>query len=318
MKRLLITFHLFLLSCLVWARGTEDFEIVFWNLENFFDYIDGGSSESDSEFSSGGSRHWNRKRFYAKCNAVAKTVMWIAGKEGKEPEIIAVAEIENDFVLRSLVYSTPLQKFDYKYIHYDSPDPRGIDVGILYRSSALKLISSAPLRLQKLQTRDILLAQFLDSKGDSLALLVNHHPSKYGGSDTDWKRQVALERLSHAVDSLSEAGYRRIVATGDFNDGPETVNMEPKLENLAAKLATRGQGSIRYNGIWELIDMFLVSKELAERSTMEVLHVPFLTVWDNSHAGEKPFRTYIGPRYVGGVSDHCPILLRLNGYYSPQ
>ena len=62
-----------------------------------------------------------------------------------------------------------------------------------------------------------------------------------------------------------------------------------------------------------LIDLFFLSKSLCRRadSRMSILHVPFLTVRDTMYGGEKPYRTYSGPRYIGGVSDHCPILLSL-------
>ena len=101
---------------------------------------------------------------------------------------------------------------------------------------------------------------------------------------------------------------------GDFNDTPdnEAFSIMSSMDNLALPLYARGEGTIRYSGKWEMIDMFFVPKEAAvpsESRAMEVLHVPFLTVRDNTHSGEKPLRTYSGPRYLGGVSDHCPILL---------
>ena len=37
-----------------------------------------------------------------------------------------------------------------------------------------------------------------------------------------------------------------------------------------------------------------------------------ILIKDNTHAGEKPLRTYVGPRYSGGVSDHLPVLLTFN------
>ena len=45
---------------------------------------------------------------------------------------------------------------------------------------------------------------------------------------------------------------------------------------------------------------------------MKILQIPFLQVPDKGHAGTKPLRTYSGPRYTGGVSDHCPIWLTLS------
>ena len=103
-----------------------------------------------------------------------------------------------------------------------------------------------------------------------------------------------------------------IVVMGDFNNTPENGLFErlpPSLVNLALPLSRRGIGSIKFNGKWELIDLFFVSSYLLTCSGMTVLKVPFLMVRDKSHSGEMPLRTFSGPRYLGGVSDHCPVLL---------
>ena len=80
--------------------------------------------------------------------------------------------------------------------------------------------------------------------------------------------------------------------------------MEKKTRN------EKGEGTIRYEGKWDLIDNFLVSPFL-QTSDMEILKIPFLMTYEKKYSGEKPFRTYSGPRYIGGVSDHCPIVLRI-------
>jgi len=316
------------LLCLLAQQGgfcDDSLEVMFWNLENFFDYRDGGYSESDAEFSSFGGRHWSKKKFEAKCNAVAKTILWVADRDGRLPPVVAVAEVENRYVLWCLLNKTALRKTDYAIVHYDSPDPRGIDVALLYRTSILDTIATRAVRVKappnkELRTRDILLARFRTKDSLSFSVLVNHHPSKYGGGDTDWKRRVAVETLRTVCDSLKAIGEGRIIATGDFNDGAENPVLaeiaseseddNKPLINLAIPLAKKGLGTIRFDGKWELIDMFLVSPSL-KNSRMEILTIPFLIDRDAAHSGDKPLRTYTGPRYKGGVSDHIPILLHL-------
>lgn len=310
------------------AAGGEDHAVVmFWNLENFFDWRRDSLNGSDSEveFTSFGKRRWTKRRFMAKCNAIAKSIFWIKDSEGAFPDVIGVAEVENRFVLKKLLEDTPLYKMDYKIVHFDSPDPRGIDVALLYRSSRLKLLQAMPFRVgggldPPFRTRDILLTKFRKPDGDSVAFLVNHHPSKYGGKTVD-RREVALRRLREVTDSLQRLGLRNIVAMGDFNDTPEnpafgilTDGQSYPLTNLAVILAGKGEGTIRYSGKWEMIDMFFASESLVLSGhihEMKVLRLPFLMTRDNAHSGEKPLRTYTGPRYVGGVSDHCPIVVRI-------
>ena len=297
--------RLIIVLCLFLAVPSRDTVLVmFWNLENYFDWKDEAP----------GIRNWTRRKFQRKSLAIAKTVFWISDAEGRLPDVIGLAEVENRFVLERLLRDTPLHRAGYGIVHYDSPDPRGIDVALLYRRETLKLLESKPLRVGggAFSTRDILLAKFLMESGDSLVFLVNHHPSKYGGGSGE-RRKAALGRLKEATDSLLAEGNDDIVAMGDFNDTPEsTEEYSSGMVNLALPLSKRGEGTIKYSGKWELIDMFFISQGVASRNPgafMKVVKVPFLTVRDNSHSGEKPLRTYSGPGYAGGVSDHCPITL---------
>lgn len=299
---------------LLLAPPPDTLRLMFWNLENSFDWIDSGTGTSDAEFSSRGERHWTRKRFQTKCNAIAKGILWAASREGGLPDAIGVCEVENSFVLRRLLQTTALRKLDYKVVHFDSPDPRGIDVALLYRPSRLRLLQAKPCHLYApdstvLATRDILTARFESATGQEIALLVNHHPSKYGGLEqSEPRRKAAVERLRFLADSLQSLGVQSVVAMGDFNDTPANPVyklLEPTLQNWAGPLFQKGLGTIKYDGAWELIDMFFASEQL--KGQMKILQVPFLMTRDTGHAGFKPLRTYSGPRYLGGVSDHCPI-----------
>ena len=285
--------------------------LMFWNCENFFDYTDSGGSASDWEFSSAGSRHWTAKRFYAKCNLFAKSVLYIAEREGRLPDAIGLAEIENDFVLKRLLSSTLLRKLDYRFIHYESPDHRGIDCALLYRSSRLTPLFSKPCHIDTLATRDILLTGFMTPAGDSLSILVNHHPSKYGGDASEGLRALAMNRLRFLSDSLELAGWRRRVAVGDFNEQPPNPVFEllpPSLE-LICPPPDAFQGSIRFNGQWQLIDLAFVSPALRQQVCFRPFPLPFLLEKDSAHSGLKPLRTYTGPRWKGGFSDHLPVLI---------
>lgn len=311
MKILLI---IFMLQGTLHPPQRDSLHILFWNLENYFDWRNDSTSVSDAEFSSRGARHWTRKRFLAKTNAIAKGILWAGA-----PDVIGLAEVENAFVLKRLLSETALRKLDYRIVHFDSPDPRGIDVALLYRTSRLVLADAKPCHLYApdstvLPTRDILLAHFRTPDGADVAFLVNHHPSKYGGAEASApKRRIAVRRLRQLADSLCSAGIPRIVAMGDMNDSPDNPlfgDLAPTLTNLAEPLHRQGRGTIKYEGRWELIDMFFASRA-ASIGPMRILEIPFLMTPDKAHAGSKPLRTYSGPRYLGGVSDHCPITVKL-------
>lgn len=292
--------------------------VLSWNLENFFDTRDDSLHVGNGDFTPRGDRHWTRRRFAAKCDAVAKAILWTGSRYGRLPDVIGLEEVENAYVLRRLLRETALAKLDYRYVHYDSPDPRGIDVALLYRTSVFEERSSRPVRVggDSLRTRDILLVQLTrvaaGLRASDFSFIVNHFPSKYGGARASApRRQAAVERLGMLVDSLAGAGETRIVAMGDFNDTPDRFGALP-LVDVASPLQERGEGSIRYDGVWSLIDLFFVSEALAGKAVMEPVRIPFLMTRDGAHAGEKPLRTYAGPRYLGGVSDHLPVVLRLS------
>ena len=315
MRRLILLMMLSVVGFALRAQENEKKLAMFWNLENFFDWTDQGTGESDAEFSSYGKRHWTRKRFYTKCDAVSKTIFHIGDLYGKLPDVIGFAEIENRGVLEKLCSSTLLRKCGYRIVHFDSSDRRGIDVALLYRTTCYNHLSTS-LRTpetdgKKLQTRDMLHISLKDLQTDEIYdYIVCHHPSKFGGEESSIpKRLAAMTALKEMCDSL---GNRNIIVMGDFNDVPSAAQfdmLDNILVNKSDSLHAAGRGTIRYEGKWDLIDMFLVSSNIEGHSVMDIPEVPFLMTRESRHAGEKPLRTYSGPRYLGGVSDHLPVVL---------
>lgn len=315
MRRLILLMMLSAVGFALRAQENEKKLAMFWNLENFFDWTDQGTGESDAEFSSYGKRHWTRKRFYTKCDAVSKTIFHIGDLYGKLPDVIGFAEIENRGVLEKLCSSTLLRKCGYRIVHFDSSDRRGIDVALLYRTTCYNHLSTS-LRApetdgKKLQTRDMLHVSLKDLHTDEIYdYIVCHHPSKFGGEESSIpKRLAAMTALKEMCDSL---GNRNIIVMGDFNDVPSAAQfdmLDDILVNKSDSLHAAGRGTIRYEGKWDLIDMFLVSSNIEGHSVMDIPEVPFLMTRESRHAGEKPLRTYSGPRYLGGVSDHLPVVL---------
>lgn len=265
------------------------FTIVFWNAENFFDWKAEGTSSSETDFSSSGRRHWTYRRFTAKCNAIAKTVLAVSDSTGSIPDIVAFAEIENISVLKKLISYTALDKFGFKPILFESPDKRGIDCGLIYRSQRVKVVNACAKHIYDnggvvMKTRDILLVET-----DSLDILVNHHPSKVGKNGEE-NRFLAMTRMNALCDSLERCGHGRIVCVGDFNDD----------------VWGGGDGTIKHNGRWEKIDGFF-ARGITVHET--VWKAAYLTTADKKFGGVKPLRTYNGMKYLGGVSDHYPIVL---------
>ena len=287
--------------------------VMFWNLENFF-YPSKGENLAETP------KAVTWKRFRAKRDLVSKTIIAVKDKEGQYPALIGICEVENAKTLKNLIYDTPLSRLGYKILHKDSPDKRGIDAALLYREEEIKVIDTSFLRIRSFQTRDILYAKlYSQSIKDTVHIFVNHWPSKLGGERKSLPRRIeAALLLKKTVDSIQSAiPSAIIIAMGDFNDSPSSESVQAiPLNNLSLRLKdslknARAEipGTHKYKGKWEMLDQFLVSKNTSARA--EILSFPHLLQQDKKYLGDKTRRTFIGPRFNAGASDHLPILLKL-------
>jgi predicted extracellular nuclease len=319
-------------------RGKYGLRIMFYNLENFFDTRN-DSISLDDDYTSFGLKHWGREKYNAKLNNTYKVIASVGGWE--PPEIIGVCEVENKWVVSEIASGTPLRKFNYRYIHYDSPDPRGIDVAMLYRPDKFTPVFHQPVRIvfpfdTASRTRDILYVKGLTTTKDTLHIFVNHFPSKFGGAMISIpKRNFVAGLLRSKVDSILTAiPEANIIIMGDFNDEPmdESIHIklnakcdtadvkERNLYNLMCKLKnTEKIGSNKFREQWSLIDQMIVSASLAKNKQKwhvnnyraYIFKADYLLQADETYMGVRTFRTYTGPRYTGGYSDHLPVYMDL-------
>ena len=210
-------------------EANRSLRFMFYNVENVFDTINNPNA-NDEEFLPGGMRNWNAYRYYEKRNKIYKTM--IAAGGWKPPELIGLCEIENETVIQNILWNTPFSKFNYKYIHQNSPDHRGIDVALLYDPEAFFPVSKQfiPLHLPESysSTREILYVKGHNKNQDTLHLFVNHWPSKWGGAvKSQPKRNLAAKTLKEVTDSIFQANIQaKIIITGDFNDQPEAESIQ--------------------------------------------------------------------------------------------
>jgi len=292
--------------------------LLFYNTENFFHPLD-DSIPGDDEFTPEGLRHWTYYRYRAKLNGIAR-VIYASGDWGP-PALTGLCEIENRQVLLDLVNHPLLQPFNLRILHRDSPDPRGIDVAVLYRPDLIRVLSwncIPAMKEGKIQpTREMLHLSALLKSGDTLDLYVNHWTSKYGGVAASEEKRVGLAtQLARVLDSLQLASPGHLlVVTGDLNDGSSSGSVRALTndgQRLRECIPVSGEGSYKYQGSWELIDHFFVGSGTRSFDySCELLALPPLLEDDEKFNGSKPFRTYVGFQYNAGYSDHLPILLRL-------
>jgi hypothetical protein len=255
--------------------------------------------------------------------------------------VAGFCEVENRGVLEDLVHKTPLKKFGYRIVHFDSPDSRGIDVALIYRPSLFQPDTALPIPVTFPfdpldDTRDILYVRGILGHAETIHLFVNHWPSRYGGYEaTRPKRNHAAVILRSAIDSILLLNRdASILAMGDFNDGPfdESLNKylgaitdslpvtSSVLVNLTAPYG-RGHatGTLKYRENWDVFDQIIVSAGLlngekglyAAQEGAQIHRPEFLLMDDEAYLGKKPFRTFEGMKYTGGYSDHLPVFIDL-------
>lgn len=307
--------------------------VMFYNVENLFDTFN-DSLTDDDEFLPGGLMRWNQARYNKKINSVYKVIVAAGG--WNPPAIIGLCEIENRKVLEDLVYGTMLSKYSYGIIHNDSPDPRGIDVCMIFRKDLVHVIeyrSWIPEYIDKAEfhSRSILYAKCAISD-DTIHIILNHWPSRRGGvlAGEPLRKEIS-DMIRNAVDSIggSSPVAAKIIILGDFNCSPDDpviqglVNPEhsksPDLVNLAERTKSDNSGTYRYLGAWETLDQIIVSSELlkckkglfTDRNNFRIFMPDFLLKSESKYPGLAPFSTYKGYRYQGGFSDHLPVLLDL-------
>ncbi len=288
--------------------------IVSYNVENLFS-PETDSVNTDTEFTPNSMRHWNRYRYSQKIDHIAQVLTAIGQWEGVD--IVGLCEVEDRACVDDLCKA--LGRREYKAVHYDSPDKRGIDVALLYGKD-WEMVAERAIRVDlghENSTRDILYVALkkaveIGKNNDTLHILVCHLPSMSGGAaNTQWKRDRAIAAVQATVDSVkSISADAKIVVMGDMNAAPQE-NLTG-LKNCMIPLVGRPPyGTEKYHGQWTYLDQFYLTENLQADATVSVFAPEWLLEEDSRYLGNKPKRTYIGYRYHNGYSDHLPIVLRI-------
>lgn len=330
------------LCCFPAVKSQQHFRIMFYNVENLFDCRH-DSLKEDREILPDGEKRWSAYRYWKKLNGLSKVIAAVA--EERLPDLIGLCEVENDSVLFDLTCRSALRTLGYRYVMTHSPDRRGVDVALLYQPGRFRLLESREVVVPSVRegfrpTRNLLYIKGVVPTGDTLHTLVCHLPSRLGMTRESKKhRRLAARTVRQVVDSVyATADAPRVVIMGDFNAGikDEIFSGELPVEGNrqdGAELPTKAEvrfyepaegetflevkGSYRYRGIWETIDHILVSPSLMNKQNLfytgdgkrRIAAFPFMCEPDNTYGGVRPFRTYQGPLYKGGYSDHFPVTL---------
>ncbi len=313
----------------------DEITVVFYNVENLFDMED-NPDKKDEEYMPDSDKKWTPDRYQKKLDNLYKVLSTI--DEDRPPAIIGVEEVENKQVLEDLVKKTPMVDYDYGIVHYESPDVRGIDVALIYDKGIMKVKDSEKLPVYfdfepETTTRDILYVKG-EIGEEEVHLFVNHWSSRRGGlAASEPKRLEAAKVVRAKLDEIFEADAdAKVILGGDFNDEPENKSVaevlgasdelegiaDNALYNSVKALNDKETGTYNYRGNWNMLDQIILSGAVMNSKTgiraasekAGILRQSWMMYKDPKY-GERPSRTYGGPNYYGGYSDHLPVYLEL-------
>lgn len=289
------------------ASRAQSFTVMSFNCENAFDTIH-DAGKNDTDFMPNGQYRWNSYRMKRKLRDIAKVIM--AVDSVSPAACVGLVEVENDSVMEMLTKRGLLHNIGYRYIITRSEDRRGIDVALLYQPLRFQPFSHRCIRGRtSTPTRDILAVDGLINNSDTLHLYVVHLPSKRGGSVAGRNRKIMVEALLADMDSIRTANRdAKCIVMGDFNDELKSRNNVLLCAGMTDVVRNAKPGTYKYQGVWSTIDHLLISPSLKGMLIDGgIAALPFMLEPDETNGGQKPHRTFLGPRYVGGISDHLPV-----------
>lgn len=312
-------------------QNQESYLIGFYNVENLFDTVNDPNT-NDDEFTPSGSKKWSKKRYEKKINDLS----WVLSNiENKLPALIGLCEVENMNVVKDLSINPLLVKGKYMVIHEESPDTRGIDVALMYRSDIFQYYSHSSISVivpeePEARLRDILYVKGAFAGSDTFHIFINHWKSRRGGrEETEFKRLATAKILKAEIDKIFKNNNKaKIIIMGDFNDEPQNISLKKILNatdkkedtnfdeifNLMYERSVKGEGSISRNYKWYMLDNLIVSSSLiddrdyfVEENTGYVFKNQKILYYNAKANFHVPNKTYGGKNYYGGYSDHLPV-----------
>ncbi|MDI9364680.1 MAG: endonuclease/exonuclease/phosphatase family protein [Flavobacterium sp.] len=333
---------LFLLPIIGFAQQKNMYKvalIAFYNCENFYDTTD-NLLVNDDEFTPKGPRNYNSKIYWSKVEKLATVISQLGTDVSPDgPAILGVAEIENDTVLNDLIHHPLLKNRNYKFVHYDSRDARGVDVALLYNPKYFTPLASKALFValpggskDAYYTRDILWVKG-NFDGEIIHVLVNHWPSRLGGEERSAPSRAAAAAVCKAqmAKVAENEPNAKFVIMGDLNDDPtspsitKVLNAKANAEEVQPggifnpwiNFYKKGIGTLAYQDAWSLFDQIIITYPWLNKNQkgytfyrQYIFNKEFLVENIGKYKGY-PMRTWDGLTYRGGYSDHFPTYLMM-------
>lgn len=313
--------------------------VSFYNVENLFDPHD-DPGKDDSEYLPGSELDWTSEKYVAKLDNLTQAVK--AMNNGRGPDILGLAEVENLQTLEDWTTMTELKSRNYQFVIEEGPDPRGIDCAFMYDPAIFVYKSHETKEISFPEESNYISRLVLkvdgEINGEAISFVVIHWPSRRGGQEESESKRVAAAKATRDLidQEWSEASGTDIIVMGDFNDDPFNKSVAEVLRSSTTNPAELGAGeflnpvgalhdpesigTLTYRGSWNLFDQIMISKNLLDdEGELEYvmgsagIHNPeFMQVGGDGRSKDMPRRgVYRGEFQERGFSDHFPVYVRL-------
>ena len=312
----------------------------FYNLENLFDTCH-DAGKNDYEFMPDGTYQWTGLKYTHKLRNLARVLSEMG--TDKLPKVgcaaIGVAEVENAKCLEDLCNQEPLKARGYKFVHVEGPDQRGIDCALLYNPSlfTVRNVTLTPyiykLPQDSMRATRGFLAVSGTMAGEHVTIIVNHLPSR--GATSYYREEGGLQLKAVKDSIIADDPEVKVLVMGDMNDDPQDASMarclgaKRKIQDVGDgdmynpwwDVLASGNGTLMYNGAWNLFDQIILSPSLLDRggrkdySTLklfshQIFRRDYLLQKDGPYKGNT-LRTHAGGVWLDGYSDHLPTVVYL-------
>ena len=312
----------------------------FYNLENLFDTCH-DAGHDDYQYLPDGQYKWTGLKYTNKLRNMARVLseMGTDRLPGIGCAAIGVSEVENAKCLEDLCNQEPLKARGFKFAHIEGPDSRGVDCALLYNPKFFTVRNTKLVPYVYVRDEDSLrnTRGFLTVSGtlagEHVTIIVNHLPSRFSGSfyREEGGRQIRLVKDSLLRDDPNV----KIIIMGDMNDDPQDKSMaealgaRQKMEKVEKDglwnpwwdVLKGGNGTLMYDGKWNLFDQIILSYALLDvkgkkdYSTLkyyscQIFRRDYLFQKEGKYKGNT-LRTHAGGVWLNGFSDHLPTLVYL-------
>ena len=231
-------------------------------------------------------------------------------------------------------YNPRLFKYEsHQLVPYYYKDPAQPDVDLgFYEDTDGKVVAYKELRGDTTHITRGFLVMSGTLAGEKTHCIVCHWPSRFAGSPV-------RERAGEQVRALKDALLRQdpgchVIIMGDMNDDPkdksmsEALGCKHKVKDVKGEgdmynpwwdmLYKVGQGTLLYNGKWNLFDQIVFNGNLLHDTDARTLQFyrneiflrDYLLQQEGRYKGN-PLRTQAGGTWLNGYSDHLPTMIYL-------